>query len=98
MKEYAEKFYKSKAWQACRSMIWQRDRGLCVDCLARGIVTAAEEVHHIKPITPKNIDQPEITLNPDNLICLCKECHKASHANREPKRYRVSKSGKVETR
>ncbi len=97
MKEYAESFYKSKTWQACRETAIRRDRYLCQDCMKKGFQTPAEEVHHIKPITPENIDNPEITLNLDNLVSLCKECHKARHTGRE-KRYTVDEMGRVEIR
>ncbi len=95
MKQYAEAFYKSKAWQDCRDTAIRRDRFLCVDCLKRGQHTPAEEVHHIKPITPDNIMDPEITLNLDNLVSLCRECHKARHGHRDPKRYTVDEMGRV---
>ena len=98
MKEYAKRFYKSKAWQKCRAMIWARDRGLCVDCMKRGIVKAAEEVHHVIEITPDNIDRPDITLNPDNLVSLCKECHQARHGDGYIPRYVIDTMGRVETR
>lgn len=94
MKEYAEAFYKSTTWQQCRETAIKRDRYLCVDCMKKGFQTPAEEVHHIKPITPENINDPEITLNLDNLVSLCRECHKARH-NRKEKRYRVDEFGRV---
>ena len=96
MKPYAERFYKSQEWQRCREYVWQRDRGLCVDCIKRGRVTAAEEVHHVTEITPENITDPGITLNPDNLVSLCRECHRRRHGTeQEPKRYKVDELGRV---
>lgn len=35
----------------------------------------ASIAHHKKHITPENITNPEITLNWDNLECVCHECH-----------------------
>ena len=95
MKEYAESFYKSKAWQSCRETAIKRDRYLCIDCMRRGFTRPAEEVHHIKPITPETIKDPSITLNLENLVSLCKECHKARHGNRDPKRYEIDENGNV---
>ena len=96
MKPYAERFYKSQEWQRCREYVWQRDRGLCVDCLKRGRVTPAEEVHHVIEITPENITDPAITLNPENLVSLCRECHRRRHGTEpEPKRYTVDELGRV---
>lgn len=59
----------------------QSRRGLCERCLARGLIVPATQVHHIIPITPENIEDVNITLNPDNLIILCKPCHDAQHSN-----------------
>ena len=38
-----------------------------------------EEVHHKVPLTADNINDVNITLNPDNLIYLCKDCHNKEH-------------------
>lgn len=75
IKEYARKFYKSKAWQRCRaSFIGKRrsiDGGLCEHCGKRqGYI-----VDHIEEINPDNINDINITLNHDNLQYLCLECH-----------------------
>ena len=97
MKEFAKRFYKSAAWKHCRALVWSRDRGLCVDCLRRGLVTAAEEVHHIEPLTPENINDPGVALNLDNLVSLCRECHKARHEAKEGavRRYKINSDGRI---
>ena len=96
MQEWAERFYKSKRWQAARDAAIRRDRYLCVDCLRRGEVTIAEEVHHIIPLTPENINDANISLNLHNLKSLCRECHKLYDPKRAPKRYKVDERGRVE--
>ena len=96
MKEYARGFYKSKAWQRVRDNVMQRDAWLCQDCLKRGRYNPAEEVHHIRELTPDNITDPSITLNPDNLVSLCRECHRQRHTGNE-KRYKVDEFGRVTT-
>lgn len=97
MKEYAASFYKSTAWQQVREIAIKRDKYLCVDCMRRGYITPAQEVHHINPITPDNINIPEITLNLDNLVSLCKECHQARH-KKQQKRYKIDEFGRVITK
>ena len=77
MKEFAEKFYKSKRWLCARSLyIEQRmaiDGGLCEECHEeQGYI-----VHHKIMLTIANIDDPEVTLNPDNMMFVCKRCHDA---------------------
>ena len=54
---------------------------VCEKCLAEGRATLTEEVHHIIRLTPQNITDPAVTINPANLECLCRECHQAEHAN-----------------
>ena len=67
---------------------------LCQDCLKKGIYTPAEEVHHIVELTPSNVSDPNIALNADNLISLCRECHRARHSTNN-KRYTIDENGKV---
>lgn len=71
--------------------------GLCEDCAKKGKVTPAEEVHHIKFITPENINDPNVTLNWNNLVALCRECHRKRHGARQ-RRYDVDEWGRVTTK
>lgn len=93
MKPWAEGFYKGTAWQACRQQAASRDMYLCQDCLKRGIITPMEEVHHITELTPENISDPAVSLNLDNLVSLCRDCHQARH--KKQKRYKVDEFGRV---
>lgn len=74
-KEWARKFYKSKEWRECREAYIQHVNGLCETCLENDEVKPGKILHHIEPLTPENIDDPEVTLNWDNLKFECKECH-----------------------
>ena len=69
--------------------------GLCEDCIHEGKITAAEEVHHINPITPYTINDPDITLSWNNLIALCREHHRQRHSNRPLPRYAIDEFGRV---
>ena len=87
-KPYARQFYSSKEWQDCRNDYGTRHSWLCEDCLERGRYTPGIEVHHIEELKPWNINRPEVTLNFDNLVLLCRECHKARHkGNATGRRY-----------
>lgn len=92
MKKWAEKLYKSNNWQQLRETIMKRDNYLCQDCRQRGKITPAEEVHHIIEVTQANINDASITLNPDNLVSLCRECHRQRHTG---KRWRIGKDGNL---
>lgn len=70
-KPYAVQFYNSKQWLATRKLILRRDAYTCGDCGGR-----ATEVHHKTELTPQNIGNWDIALNPDNLESLCWSCHK----------------------
>ena len=70
---------------------------LCQDCLKKGIYTPAEEVHHIVELDESNVNDPSIALNADNLISLCRSCHKARHSTNS-KRYTIDENGKVTTK
>jgi 5-methylcytosine-specific restriction protein A len=52
------------------------DHPLCEDCEERGYVEAAEEVHHMVPIS---VD-PDLRLDWDNLRALCIPDHRAADA------------------
>ena len=68
------RFYRSSAWLLARQQKIAACNGRCEKCGAIG-----EEVHHKIALTPSNITDTNITLNPDNLIYLCKECHNKEH-------------------
>lgn len=96
--EFSRAFYNSAAWKSTREAFRRSKGGLCEDCLKKGIITAGAEVHHIQPLTPDNIGNPNVTLSWQNLTLLCKDCHAARHA-KEPKRYVIDfMTGAVETR
>ena len=94
MKEYAEEFYSSKAWQDCRNAYRKSRQNLCEKCLKDGLITGAEIVHHKVHLTPDNIGNPDISLNWDNLECLCREHHAEMHGAKV-RRCRVDETGHV---
>lgn len=95
MQEYAERFYKSRAWRECRDAYIKSVGGLCERCLERGLYTPGEIVHHKKHITPDNIDDPTVTLSWDNLVLVCRNCHGELHGG---KRCKVDEFGRVSAR
>ena len=70
-KDFSKAFYKSKPWRAVREYVLRRDMYTCHDCSGR-----ANEVHHIDELTQENIGDPNVALNPENLMSLCGDCHK----------------------
>ena len=92
MKEYAERFYKSRRWQETRDAYAKSVGGLCEDCLNHGNITPGEIVHHMRPINEKNINDPKITLSWSNLRLLCSRCHSERH-KKSHKRYYFDEQG-----
>ena len=71
-----DKFYSSKQWQDLRAYVLARDNYLCQDCLKEHKITAARDVHHIEFLL-NNWDK---RLEDNNLIALCRECHRKRHS------------------
>ena len=93
MKEFAKGFYTSMPWINTRRAYFKARGGLCERCLAKGLAVPAQVVHHKIHLTPENINDPNVTLNWDNLECLCKSCHTEEHQG--VKRFSVDKFGHV---
>ncbi|EGT4004858.1 HNH endonuclease [Clostridioides difficile] len=51
---------------------------MCAECGKLG-----EEVHHIKHLTPGNINDAVIALGEKNLILLCKDSHSKKHKSKK---------------
>ena len=73
-KSWAKQFYHSKSWLKVRRLCLIRDYNLCQIC---GDV--ASIVHHIIELSPTNINNTDITINMDNLMCVCHTCHQDIH-------------------
>lgn len=92
--QFSNDFYRSNQWKRCRDALIKSRGGMCEECRKNGlIVTARLEAHHIIPLTPENITDPEISLNLDNLLLLCRDCHEKQH--RKERRWSVDENGHV---
>jgi len=76
--EAVNKFYKSKAWRKTRESYIAYRHGMCERCPSAGVI-----VHHKTYITTENINNPDITLNFNNLELLCRKCHNKEHMKEE---------------
>lgn len=77
-----KKFYDSKEWGNFRiSLIIER--GPVCEICKKLIINQIEIIgHHIIELTPENVFDYEISLNPNHVILVCFDCH-----NKEHKRY-----------
>lgn len=71
--------YNNVQWRKMRDT-YLHEHPLCEDCLAKGKVTAATDIHHIKSPFRNGEINWGLLLNYENLAALCKECHGNRHA------------------
>lgn len=73
--KFAKSFYNSKAWKDCQRAYKTFRMGICERCgRAEGT-----EVHHKIMLNESNINDPNVSLNFNNLELLCKTCHAQHH-------------------
>ena len=94
-----EAFYVSWKWRRCRKAYAESVGKICERCRSRGIIETGSkenplETHHKIALTDENINNPNITLNWDNLELLCKHCHDQER-ERKKKRWKIEPDGHV---
>ena len=97
--EIALPFYSSVAWKKCRKAYAKARGGVCEICLANGIISPGEIVHHKIELNEDNINNPDVTLNWDNLQLVCRFCHAQIHkgeiVHSRKRRFIVAEDGHV---
>ena len=68
------KFYRSQAWRKARAAYLDAHNHICERC-----GRAASIVHHKRHITPENVSDPSVTLDPSNFMAVCVDCHAWLH-------------------
>ena len=72
-------FYASEAWQAFRLLIIS-ERGLRCEYCGELVTKAADlTLHHKIELTPENVHDVMISLNPDNVMVVHHDCHNKIH-------------------
>lgn len=91
-----KEFYKTKQWQQCRNAYLKSVGGLCEECEKRGIMRAADIVHHRVHLDDINVNNPAISMNFKNLKAVCRDCHGIEH-RRDPAegRYKIDRLGNI---
>lgn len=76
---WAMRLYQSPEWQALRLGLIQSRGLLCQKC-GRLVTDETKLIgHHIQELTPENVTDPNIALNPDNIELICDKCHNEEH-------------------
>jgi len=80
--DFARKLYTSKAWiELRRNLIIERGP-ICQKCNTLMIDTSKLIGHHTERLTPLNVNDPNVALNPKKIEIVCLMCH-----NKEPGHY-----------
>jgi 5-methylcytosine-specific restriction endonuclease McrA len=82
-------FYKSETWKLAREIKIRQTNGRCELCGSIG-----QEVHHKKRLTVDNVNEVSVSINPENLELLCRDCHNKEH-NRFNKEMRFDEEGNL---
>lgn len=78
-----QKFYRSAEWKRIRDEVIVRDLGCDLGVEGYDINTKIY-IHHMNPITKMDlVDQTELLLNPEYLICCSFNTHQAIHYGSE---------------
>lgn len=77
-RDFATSFYNSSAWKKARQVCLSKNHGICQIC-KKAFPSKDLIVHHRVHLTPDNINDVNITLNQDNLMCICHDCHNTIH-------------------
>lgn len=77
---WAKKFYNSKEWRALRDRLIAESNFLCSVCGESYLKNSAQLIgHHIQELTPANVQDANIALNPANIKIICRRCHDKEH-------------------
>lgn len=82
MRVLRQQAYQNRNWRKLRND-YIRLHPLCEDCLAKGKVKPAEDIHHKEsPFKGGEINWG-LLMDTDNLVALCKDCHGERHAKEQ---------------
>ena len=78
MRKLRQTAYQTTKWRKLRE-VYMHEHPICEKCLEKGVVTAAEDIHHIvSPFKGGQINWVSL-LDYNNLMSVCKTCHAAIH-------------------
>ena len=84
-RDFAKQFYNSKKWQKARMMKISSEHGICERC-GKAFNSRNLIVHHKVYLNETNIHDENISLNQENLECVCWTCHNREHNTKERER------------
>lgn len=84
----SQTIYNKQQWKKLRNS-YIAEHPLCEECMKKGKITPAEEVHHKIPFLSGSTYQEQINLAYDynNLMSVCSKCHADLHKELNSQRY-----------
>ena len=82
MRELRRKTYSNTTWRKLRDT-FMKEHPICERCLAKGKITPATDVHHMKSPFRNGEVNYSLLLDDKNLMSLCRECHGQIHASQQ---------------
>ena len=91
-REEREAFYNSPKWRRKKKAILRRDHYQCQLCKRYGRISEAHIVHHKLDLE----EYPELALDDDNLVSVCKKCHNKLHDEKGARAQQKRRFGKYD--
>lgn len=75
-----QKIYNTDRWRKLR-LNYLSQHPLCEECLKKGIIRSAKDIHHIISFmtTDDMCERERLAFDSSNLQALCRECHNKEH-------------------
>lgn len=75
-----QKIYNTSTWQRLR-LSYMQQHPLCEECLKKGIIKSAKDIHHIISFmtTDDMCERERLAFDSNNLQALCRDCHCEKH-------------------
>lgn len=87
-RELRHKYYNTTEWKKLREA-YLKQHPVCEECLNKGKVTPAEDIHHrISPFKNGECNKA-LLLDYNNLMSLCKKCHNMIHSKQNNPNYKT---------
>lgn len=87
-RELRQKYYNTTEWRKLREA-YLKQHPVCEECLNKGKVTPAEDIHHrISPFKNGECNKA-LLLDYNNLMSLCKKCHNMIHSKQNNPNYKT---------
>ena len=82
MRKLRAEAYNNTTWRKMRDT-YMHEHPICEECLKKGKITPAEDIHHKRSPFSKGEVNYALLLDYDNLMAVCKECHGNIHAEQQ---------------